>query len=305
MITTVCLNPAVDQSAGVEQLIVGGLNRLHNVRTTANGKGVNVAVVLGRLHAGVTCVSCVGEADVPFFSKSMEAEGVRFFPVPVPGSVRRNLKIIDSGNGSVTEFNELGAAVDGEGLKRLEQILVRQTSPMIALCGSLPPGCSSDTYPALMNAMPDKRWIVDTSGEALRQAVTGKPFLIKPNLSELEDLAGTRLTTREAVHNAAVELCRLGVTYAAVSLGAEGALMTDGVRAVFAPAIAVSAVSTLGAGDAMLAGLLYGLAKGETPFDSLRYGVAAGAASVKGGGVYSFRERDFTELLSQVQTREL
>ena len=156
-----------------------------------------------------------------------------------------------------------------------------------------------------MKAMPDKRWIVDTSGAALRQAVSGKPFLIKPNLSELEELAETRLTTREAVRNAAARLCGMGVTYAAVSLGGEGALMTDGVRAVFAHAVAVSAASTLGAGDSMLAGLLYGLAKGETAFDSLRYGVAAGAASVKDGGIYSFSERDFTELLSRVQTQEL
>lgn len=250
MITTVCLNPAIDQSAQTGQLNIGGLNRLHGVRSTANGKGVNVAVVLGRLHAGVSCVSCVGEADVPFFSRSMEAEDVRFFPIPVPGSVRRNLKIIDANSGSVTEFNEPGAAVDREALARLQTVLRKQTedSSMTALCGSLPPGCPEDTYPALMRDMPDKRWIVDTSGTALRQAISGKPFLIKPNLAELKELSGSRLSTRETVQNAAVRLCLSGISYVAVSLGADGALLTDGTKTVFAPAVRVSAASTLGGG---------------------------------------------------------
>lgn len=307
MITTVCLNPAVDQSAGVDRLRIGAVNRLRDSRAVIGGKGVNVAIVLGRLHAGVNCVSFVGETDIPYFTRGMEREGVRLHAVPVPGSVRRNLKIVDAGDHSVTEFNERGAEADAAALERLMETLAEQAagSRYIALCGSLPPGCAEDTYKTIIKTMPDKRWVVDTSGNALRRALEAKPFLIKPNLAELEELAGEALTTPDAVKHAAEKLCDAGAEYTAVSLGERGAMLTDGTRTVFAPAVPVPPASALGAGDAMLAGLLFGLAKGETAFDSLRYGIAAGSACVKGGGIHSFREGEFTALLSKVEIQTL
>ena len=307
MITTVCLNPAVDQSASVDQLQPGGVNRLMDSRSVIGGKGVNVAIVLGRLHAGVNCLGFIGESDMPFFAQGMKREGVDFHAVLVPGSVRRNLKIFNTGDHSVTEFNERGAEAGDAALKRLTEALIRKSagSQYIALCGSLPPGCGQDTYQTLMKTMPDKRWIVDTSGDALRWALKGKPFLMKPNLAELEEITKTKLTTTEEIKDAAIELCKTGISYVAVSLGARGALLTDGTRTVFATAVAVPPASALGAGDAMLAGLLFGLAKGESAFESLRYGITAGSACVLGGGIHAFREKEFTAMLSRVEIRTL
>jgi len=307
MITTVCLNPAIDKSADVDQLQAGKVNRLRNTRMAIGGKGINVAIVLGRLRQDVSCVCAVGEADITFFEQGMEQENLNFYAFQVPGSVRRNLKIVDGKNRAVTEFNEQGAAVDQEAVDELTQALVRQSrsSRYIALSGSLPPGCGADTYQMMMRRMPGKRWIVDTSGDALRHALLEKPFLIKPNLIELEELAQARLETPEAVRAAAEKLCTQGTAYVAVSMGEQGAILTNGARTVFAPAVPVSAVSTVGAGDSMLAGLLYGLARGETPFESLRYGTAAGSACVQCGGIQAFSEPIFTSLLSRAEVREM
>ena len=307
MITTVCLNPAIDQSAGVDQLKIGEVNRLRAIRSVIAGKGINVAIVLKRLGTGANCVCFVGGADVPFFARGMEREGVDFHAVQVPGSVRRNLKIIGSGDHSVTELNEAGAETNAEALQRLTNTLsaAAKNSRTVALCGSLPPGCGPDTYQTLMRTMPDKQWIVDTSGAALRQSLPGKPFLITPNLAELEEIVQARLTTPEAIRDAAVKLCEAGTAYVAVSLGERGAILTDGGKTVFAPAVPVTAVSAVGAGDAMLAGMLFGMERGETVFESLRYGVAAGAACAQCGSIHLFGKQDFLELLPKAKIQSL
>ncbi len=307
MVTTVCLNPAVDKNADVEQLQIGKVHRLGNPRITLGGKGINVAVVLGKLHADVGCVSFVGEGDIPLFVQSMEKDEVRFYAIQVPGNVRRNLKIVDGKTRIVTEFNEQGPEADAEAFDQLMRTLVRlaKTSRYVALCGSLPPGLAPDTYQTIMRRLNGKPLIVDTSGPALRYAVQEKPFLIKPNLTELEELTQTALPTPEAVKNAAVALCEAGIAHVAVSLGERGAILTNGKRTVFAPAIPVAAASTVGAGDSMLAGILYGLERGETAFEALRYGVAAGSACVKGGSVHAFSVQDFQTLLQRAEVREI
>ena len=129
---------------------------------------------------------------------------------------------------------------------------------------------------------------MDASGEAMRQAITAKPYLIKPNHAELEEIVKHQLQDIDAVKNAAVKLCESGVRYAVVSLGVQGALMTDGKRTVLAPAIPVEARFTVGAGDSMLAGVLYGISMGNSAFDSLRYGIAAAAACVESGSIHTF-----------------
>lgn len=307
MVTTVCLNPAIDKSTSVEQLQFLEVNRLQNIRTMIGGKGINVAIMLKRLQTDVCCVGFVGDADQRFFERGLEHEGVCFQGILVPGNVRSNLKIIDETAHTVTEFNEEGAQVSTAALETLTKALYAkaETSSYLALCGSLPPGCGVHTYERIMQMIPGKRWIVDTTGTAMRYALREKPFLIKPNLPELEQLAGTKLTTKEAIKAAAAELCRAGASYVAVSMGGDGALVTNGEKAVFAKAVPVEVKSTVGAGDAMLAGMLSGLERGETPFDSLRYGIAAGAACVQAGSVHELDINEYASLLEAVSVTEI
>ncbi len=307
MITTVCLNPAIDQNAEVERLQIGGMNRLQNLQAFAAGKGINVAIVLARLGVQAQSVSVVGDADEWYFKHSMQQEGVWFEPVIISGSVRRNLKLLETGSHAVTEMNQQGMKTSTADLETITSTLASKNSSggYYALCGSLPPGCPEDSYQTMMQGLPGKRWIVDASGAAMRHALKAKPFLIKPNKVELEEIVGKALHTMEDIQSTAAALCQNGAGNVAVSLGEQGALITDGKRTLFAEALPVKASFTVGAGDSFLAGLLYGLDRGEDIFMSLRYGIAAGATCVEGGSIPAFSAERFEALLPQVKTKEL
>ena len=148
MITTVCLNPAIDQSAEVKQLQIGGTNRLEDLRSQIGGKGINVAIVLKRLLADVQCLYIAGKADAAFFAGGLEQEGIPFHTVSVSGGVRRNLKVIEAVDRKVTELNQQGAKVDDTTLQKMEHLLFEhaKAGDVAALCGSLPPGCGSEIY---------------------------------------------------------------------------------------------------------------------------------------------------------------
>ena len=177
---------------------------------------------------------------------------------------------------------------------------------IVVITGSLPPGCPEGTYRDLMHALEGKRCIVDTKGKELEHcAKEAKPFLIKPNLAELELTLGIELRTMRAIRDAALLFIRLGVEHAVVSMGAMGAMYVSTERTLFAPALRVETKSTVGAGDAMIGGMLLGLQQGKDPSTVFRYGIAAGAASVMTEGTQLIVPADFERLLDQVRIQEV
>lgn len=307
MITTVCMNPSFDKTATVESLAVGGLNRLADVRFDAGGKGLNVAVALGRLRVQAACVGCLGMADETEFMARVTQEGLRFTYLRLPGKTRTNLKIFDAGTRAVTEFNEPGIAMDDASQRAFVELLKTEAreSRFVVLSGSLPPGCAEDTYMRLMAALPGVDCVLDATGDSLRAGLTQKPFLVKPNLPELEGLMKRELKTLRAIRDAALELIAMGARNAVVSMGKFGAVYTDGKRALFSPALTVEARSTVGAGDAMVAGMLAGYMQGAAPEEAFRCGVAAGAASVMSEGTQLLSAADYAALLPKVTLQVL
>jgi 1-phosphofructokinase family hexose kinase len=178
-------------------------------------------------------------------------------------------------------------------------------SRFVVLSGRLPQGCADDTYARCMNALADRDCVLDATGEALRIGLTAKPFLIKPNLPELEALMGRELKTLRAIRDAAIALVEKGARHVIVSMGKYGAVYTDGARTLFAPALPVAVHSTVGAGDAMVGGVLMGLYRGEPMEDCLRDGVAAGAASVMTEGTQLINVADFKTLLPKTTLQAL
>lgn len=307
MITTVCMNPSFDKTATVNSLHAGELNMLTDVRTDVGGKGLNVAVVLGRLQVPVNCVGCLGGTDERTFMDMVEAEGIDFHYVRLPGKTRTNLKIFDESARTVTEFNEAGLSMDGAQQADFMALLAKWAagSRFVVLSGRLPQGCADDTYARCMNALPDQACVLDATGEALRIGLTAKPFLVKPNLPELEGLMGQPLKTLRAIRDAALSLVNQGARHVIVSMGKYGAVYTDGTRTLFSPAMPVAVHSTVGAGDAMVGGVLMGLYRGEPMEDCVRYGVAAGAASVMTEGTQLINVADFETLLPKTTLQAL
>ena len=308
MITTICLNPCFDKTVNVENLQTGQVNRIRDTRVDLGGKGINVAVVASRLGLDVQCIGIMGENGSTELTAMMDREGLKHRFMTVPGHVRTNMKVYSLDGQGVTELNEPGSPLNPEILEQFTAIAEEATrdSNMIVMTGSLPPGCPEGTYRNLMKALEGKKCILDTEGRELEMAAKGgHPFLIKPNLREMEATLGIELRTMRAIRDAALLFSRLGVQHSVVSMGAMGAMYISAEKTLFAPALRVETKSTVGAGDAMIGGMLLGYEVEKDMAKAFRYGIAAGAASVMTEGTQLIVRSDFEKLLDQVRIQEV
>ncbi len=307
MITTVCLNPCFDRAMELESLKIGEVNRIRETREDMGGKGINVAVVAQRLGLDVQCIGTMGENGADQLAAMMDAEKLSHHFMRIPGRVRANLKLVIKGEKGITELNEAGSAIREADLKAFFDMAEAETkdSDMVVLTGSLPPGCPEGTYRDLMKRLEGKKCILDTEGKELELAAKAHPFLIKPNLHEMEKTLGLELRTMRSIRDAALLFIRLGVEHAVVSMGAMGAMYVDAEKTLFAPALRVATRSHIGAGDAMLGGMLLGYERTGQMCKAFKYGVAAGAASVMTEGTQLIVPEDFYSLLEQVRVQEV
>ncbi len=308
MITTICMNPCFDKTVEVPSLEVGQVNRIRDARVDMGGKGINVAVVADRLGLEVQCLGIMGRDGAAELSDLMDKENLKHDFLEIPGHVRTNTKIVSKSGQGVTELNEPGPRVNKEILDSFFALAKEKTaeSDMVVLTGSLPPGCPEGTYRDLLKILEGKKCILDTEGKELELAAKGaKPFLIKPNLREMEATLGIELRTMRTIRDAALLFVRLGVEHAVVSMGEMGAMYVSADKTLFAPALRVEIKSTVGAGDAMIGGMLLGYAKEKDMARAFRYGIAAGAASVMTEGTQLIVRSDFEKLLEMVKIQEV
>lgn len=307
MITTICLNPALDKTVTVDSLIPGQVNRIRTSRTDVGGKGVNVAVVCRRLGLDAQVIGCAGVDGYGKICSAMNAERVEYAFHTVEGAVRVNTKVVALDGSGVTELNEPGPTLTAEDLDVFFDLAIEKTrsSDYVVITGSLPPGCPTHTYRELIEALAPVPCILDVSGEALNLGVNAKPFLIKPNHHELAATLGRELFSLEDIRSAAQTFVDRGVRHVVVSLGKDGALYVGEEGCFYAPEIPVEVHSTVGAGDALVGGLLYGLVSYGSMREGFRAGAAAGTASVMTEGTQLIVPSDFMHLLKQVRIQEL
>ena len=308
MITTICLNPCFDKTVEVNELKIGQVNRIRNARVDFGGNGINVAVVAERLGLDVQCIGIMGKDGSEELTDLIEKEHLKHSFRLISGHVRTNTKIV-SGNGQeVTELNEPGPMVNDDILRQFFDTAREKTrdSDMVVLTGSLPPGCPEGTYRDLLKILDGKKCILDTEGKELELAAKGAcPYVIKPNLKELEATLGIELRTMRTIRDAALLFIRLGVEHAVVSMGEMGAMYVSAEKTLFAPALRVEIKSTVGAGDAMIGGMLLGYKREKDMARAFRYGIAAGAASVMTPGNQLIVREDFDRLLDMVKIQEV
>ena len=307
MITTVCMNPCYDKTASLTQLKVGEVNRLKDVRVDIGGKAINVAIVLRRLGVAADCIGCLGEADESSFLQLLQKENVPLSYIRVPGQVRTNLKLLDDESRNVTEFNEPGPTLTEENLTDFIELLKEKTvdSSCVVFSGRLPLGCEVTTYQRCMQALEGKKCVLDAAGKSLLHGIKEKPYFVKPNLPEMESIMNRELRTLRSLRDAALFLMEYGAQNVIISMGKYGAMYTNGQKTLFAPALQVEARSTVGAGDAMIGGVLMGLDRGAPMEEAFRYGIAAGAASVMTDGTQLLRPDDFHALVPKVTVQEV
>jgi 1-phosphofructokinase len=279
MIVTLTPNPSLDRTVEVDELVRGAVLRVRSAHVDPGGKGVNVARALV-LHGEKTrAVIPSGGAEGAQLTALLAAEDIDPVLVPVRGAVRSNVTVVEPG-GTTTKLNEPGPTLAPEEVAALVAAThdAAVHAGWVVLCGSLPPGAPDDFYARIVRDLRGgtARVAVDSSGPALVAAVAAGPDVIKPNREELAEATGAAVHTLRDVLDAAEQLRRRGAGAVLVSLGPDGALLVDAAGAVHGQAPAEPR-STVGAGDALLAGFLAG---GGTGAQALTEALAWGAAAV-------------------------
>lgn len=309
MITTVTLNPAVDMFFEVDSLVPGTLHRVREMVQQPGGKGINVAKAL--LSFGVPSVSTgfLGGSHGRWIREQLQIMGLTEHFIEVPFDTRVNVKILGQ-NAQLTELNSNQVSVPNEEAWRsLEDALLASAIPgsWISLCGSLPSKCDTNWYKTMIQRIKERgaHVLLDTSDEPLSQGILACPDMIKPNKQELSQLVHRELSTLEEVVDAANEIVDKGVAHVIVSMGSDGliAAMKGSLYQITVPCVQV--VSSVGAGDTVVAGLLYSQVHHLSIEDTLRFAAAAGTAAVSQMGVMQPRLTHVNNILSNVQIKLL
>jgi 1-phosphofructokinase len=280
VIVTLTLNPSVDRTVEVETLARGEVMRALGVRVDPGGKGINVSRALATHGLPTRAVVTVGGAEGEHLVALLRDTGIEIVPVRIRGAIRSNITVVEP-DGTTTKFNEPGAQLSAEELAAVFAAVkdAAASADWLVASGSLPPGTPADCYADLVRLLASSGTFVavDTSGPALEAVLAAGPTLVKPNRDELAEVTGRRLSTIPDVIDAACGLRDLGAEAVLASLGAEGAILVDDDGAIHGWTPAVPPLSSVGAGDAMLAGFLAGGGKGA---DALVEALAWGAAAV-------------------------
>jgi 1-phosphofructokinase len=282
-ILTLTLNPALDLTVQLPRLEPGQVNRSDAMHTHAAGKGVNVAQVLADLGHQLTVSGFLGEDNLQAFETLFARRGFVDAFIRVQGETRSNIKLAEA-DGRITDLNGPGPLVNEVAqqalLDRLDQIAMGHDAVVVA--GSLPRGVSAHWLQALLLRLKSKglKVALDTSGEALRAGLAAGPWLIKPNTEELADALDCEVISVTAQAEAASRLHVQGIEHVVISHGADGVNWFSVGSAMHATPPRVSVVSTVGAGDSLLAGMLHGLLSADTPEQTLRTATAIAAMAV-------------------------
>ncbi|MHA6638474.1 1-phosphofructokinase [Stutzerimonas frequens] len=281
-VLTVTLNPALDLTVQLLVLRLGEVNRSDNLQAHAAGKGLNVAQVLADLGHQLTVTGFLGEANAQPFEQLFAARGFADEFVRVAGETRSNIKLAEA-DGRITDINgpglAVGAAQRDELLARLERLVPGHE--LVVVAGSLPRGVELPWFVELLQRLArlGARVALDTSGAALREGLALSPWLIKPNEEELAQARGLDPADARALADEARRL-NARIEHVVMSQGAAGVSWFSPAAAWHAQPPRVRVVSTVGAGDSLLAGMLHGLLAGWPAERTLAHATAIAAQAV-------------------------
>lgn len=310
MITTVTLNPCIDLTLRLDSLKAGGLNIVEHSRADACGKGVNVSVVLRALGLSTMCtgISFNGNGGERLYAH-LEEQCIAHDFVVAHGELRTNIKLMDTEKNEMTEINSRGCQVEESVVRKYLGKLfdIAHKSSIVVMSGRVPNGGYEDIYKRSLEKIRglDVITVVDAEKEPLRQAVLAKPYLIKPNVYELETAFGCKIHSTGDVVDACRDIIKKGVKIVCCSMGGDGAVIAGKKEAWHSPATDIEVKGYQGAGDSMVAGICKGIREKLGLDDMLRYGVAAASASLLREGSQLCRRADFEKILPQIKTEKI
>lgn len=309
MIYTITLNPAVDWELQIDSFEINGVSRSRQSRHDCGGKGFNVSRMLRNLKTDSTAMGFVGGKNGERLEEGLKERNVSTEFTWVQGETRTNVSIVSLGNGEHIKVNEPGPVVSADEVNNLMDQVQTLLAPgdWWVMGGSLPQGVDVDIYARLIEKIQGAGayTILDSSDEALREGCKARPTLIKPNLEEALQLIGIKNGNLDVLVQNLDKILSFGPENLVVSMGKEGALLvtSNGLEIIHTPSITER--NPIGAGDSLVAGMVWQLSQGQSYEDAIRYGVACGAATASKSGTDLGTFEDVADLVTQCKLETL
>lgn len=308
MIATVTLNPSLDESIIVNGLKVDETNRWTSLHRYAGGKGIGVSRAIHEMGGRTIVYGFIGGPDGRQVEILLDEKGVPFSFTPIEQETRTNVIITDTKTSQQTRIDAPGPHISKKELERFHR-KIREIYPkpdLIVVGGSIPPGVPVNIYYDIVLEAKSYgiRSILDSAGQWLAEGIKAKPYLVKPNVHEAEELLNLELPTEEAIIKAVINLVEMDIEVAVISRGKDGfiAATRERIFKVVSPPVRVR--SSVGAGDCTIAGLALKLAYGEPLIEACRLAVAMGTAAVLTPGTELCHRDEVERLLPQIKVEE-
>ena len=303
-IITITFSPCIDKSTAVAALIPEKKLVCTTPKLEPGGGGINIARAIKKLGGKATAIFPSGGYTGKYFNHLLEKEQINSIIIKTGNETRENIIGVDESNTNQFRFGMPGTELtEAEWKKCLQAVEEMSDVEFIIASGSLPPGVPVNIYALLAKIAKSKnaKFIVDTSGAALKHVAEEGVYMLKPNLGELSSLAGKKELQPDEVKNIAQEIIAKGkCEVMVVSMGAAGAmLVTEQIAEIFTPPV-VDRKSTVGAGDSMVAGIVFYLAQGKTLLQAVQYGVACGTAATLNAGTELCKKDDADRLYNLI-----
>ena len=302
MIITVTLNPAIDKTMILDGIEIGEVNRADSVRNDIGGKGINVSKVLKAFGTGSMATGFLGGISEDVFHKELKKLEIEDQFTSVEGNTRTNIKLVDRKNNTNTDINEPGPLISSEELEQFLRVFNEAVheGDLVVLSGGIPQNIPSDIYGTLTRKAKERgaKVVVDADGEALLHALKEIPYMIKPNEKELAAFMGKEVLSEEEIIEEANAFVKKGIHKVLVSRGEKGSVFVTENTVHIGRGIKVEVKSTVGAGDSMVAALVYAEERKLDDFETLVIAQATGAAAVTTEGTEACTREEMEKYLT-------
>lgn len=306
-ITTVTFNPCIDKSTTVSELIPEKKLRCSAPLFQPGGGGINIARVLKRFNCSAIAIYPAGGYSGKFLSQLLSKEQIPVITIDTVGHTRENMIVVEESTGKQYRFGMPGSPLTIAEIEQCRKAIETSPSQYLVISGSFAPQQDNSiiTHIAKTASIQKKKLIIDTSGDTLQQAISIGAYLIKPNLNELGALLNTNATPENAAALAKEIINKNKVDNVIVSLGKSGAiLVTKNICRKYTPP-QTKTVSTVGAGDSMVAGMLFKLTVGWSVLEACKFGVACGTAATLNQGTELCHPNDAESIYLQIIETEI
>ncbi|MCM8771735.1 MAG: 1-phosphofructokinase family hexose kinase [Candidatus Omnitrophica bacterium] len=307
LIYTISLNSSIDYTFYLKDIVDEDVNRIDKIRVDPGGKGMNIARMLKNLGEEAVAITFLSKNNGEFYKTLLEKEKINFIPVEIEGNLRNIYNFISEKR--VLRFNEKGPKIKKKELKKFWQILMNinfKKEDIVVMSGSIPPGIKNNIYAEIIKKLKKFRifTVVDADGIVLKESIKEKPFIIKPNLKELERAFNYKIDNFDKLKQVCNFLVNTGISLILITNGKNGSILFTKKEIIYSKSPEVNFKSSIGCGDAFLAGFLYMFKRKKDNKTALKFASAVGAAKAEEEGTKMPEKSRIKKLFNLVKLYE-